>query len=141
MDANIELISKLENWKILSSFIESFVQKCGCKRDFIYEFLLSCEEIFVNICSYAYDFREGNIKVKISSSSGKIRIIFSDKGLKFDPTKFENKNINDRIYDRKLGGLGIFLVKKIMNTIEYTRKNNKNILIMSKKMESDYNGR
>ena len=134
MDSNIKLKSKIENWKILSQFIESFLQKYYCNKNFIYEFLLSCEEIFVNICFYAYQNSEGEISVDICMLENYIKIVFSDSGIKFDPTKFENKNINSRIYNRKLGGLGIFLVKKIMDKMEYTRKDNKNILVMTKKI-------
>ena len=134
MGSNIKLKSKIENWKILSQFIESFLQKYYCNKNFIYEFLLSCEEIFVNICFYAYKNSEGEISVDICMLENYIKIVFSDSGIKFDPTKFENKNINSKIYNRKLGGLGIFLVKKIMDKMEYTRKGNKNILVMTKKI-------
>lgn len=136
MDSSIKLKSKLENWKILSRFIELFLQKYNCSKNFIYEFILSCEEIFVNICFYAYKNSEGEVLVSIFILNKFIKIIFSDTGIKFDPTKFENKNINNKIYNRKSGGLGIFLVKKFMNKIKYTRKNNKNILVMIKKIEN-----
>lgn len=134
MDSSIKLKSKVENWKILSQFIESFLQKCGCVKNFIYEFLLSCEEIFVNICFYAYKSAEGEISVDICMINDHIKIVFSDSGAKFDPTKFENKNINSKIYNRKPGGLGIFLAKKTMDEMKYTRKCDKNILVMTKKI-------
>lgn len=136
MGSSIKLRSKLENWKILSQFIESFLKKYICSKNFIYEFILSCEEIFVNICFYAYKKTEGEIYVDIFILNKFIKIIFCDEGIKFDPTKFENKNINNAVHNKKIGGLGIFLVKKFMNKIKYTRRNNKNILIMTKKIEN-----
>ena len=136
MDSSIKLKSKLENWKVLSQFIELFLKQYNCSKDFIYEFILSCEEIFANICFYAYKKSEGEVLVNIFILDKFIKIIFSDTGKKFDPTKFENRNINSTICSRKPGGLGIFLVKKFMNKIKYTRKNNKNILVMIKKIEN-----
>lgn len=134
MNSSIKLKSKIENWKILSQFIESFLKKYYCDKNFVYEFLLSCEEIFVNICFYAYKNSEGEISVDIYLIKNYIKIVFFDNGIKFDPTKFENKNINSKIYSRKPGGLGIFLVKKFMNSMKYARKDNKNILVMTKKL-------
>ena len=55
----------------------------------------------------------------------------------FDPTKFETQNIRNKEKNTQLGGMGIFLVKKVMDSIVYERKDNLNVLVMTKEIGSD----
>ena len=75
--------------------------------------------------------------MNVSLLGRKIRIVFEDRGKQFDPTKFENRNLNSKIEKKKIGGLGIFLAKKTMDNFDYIRERNKNILVMVKELEGD----
>ena len=92
------------------------------------------EEILVNTISYS--FQDGNshdIQIKINSYVDKVVLEFLDDGVEFNPlTVPEPKDIP--LEDRKPGGIGIYLVKTVMDTFEYKRTNGKNILTISKKL-------
>ena len=135
----LKIEAKLENWASVSSFLRCFLEKIHCNDEFINKFLLPCEEIFVNICRYAYKNNKncGIIFVNVDLLGKKVKIVFEDDGKQFDPTKFENRNLNSKIERKKIGGLGIFLAKEIMDGFDYIREHNKNILVMVKELEGD----
>lgn len=95
---------------------------------------LALEEAMANVVSYAYERGHANIDnyFKISSDGKSITFILSDCGVPFDPTKAATPDITLGAEERGVGGLGILLVKKIMDSVSYKRVNNRNILIMRK---------
>ena len=138
LGAKLEVKSDLNNWNKVEIFIKRFIDKYNLDKSILYKTILSCEEIFVNICSYAYKKNVGNVVIEIDINNNKfIKITLIDEGIEFDPTKFKNENINYRIKNRMPGGLGILLAKKNMDMIEYKRFENKNILTMIKNLGSD----
>ena len=119
-------------------FVESELQKFGFSYKIINQFNLAVEELFVNIANYAYvDKKDGKCKIKISYNMEKQKVILSleDNGIKFNPIEKEDPNTELSVEDRAIGGLGILLVKKNMDNIEYKYENNKNILILSKNVK------
>ena len=91
------------------------------------------EEIFVNIASYAYKKEEeGFANISIKNENNKIVITFEDSGIPFNPLLKENPDITLSAEKRKPGGLGIYMMKKMMDNVEYMYKDNKNILIIEK---------
>ena len=89
------------------------------------------EEIFVNIASYAYD-NPGTIEIALSKHLDKVVITIKDNGVPFNPLEKEDPDINLDVVDREIGGLGIFMVKKIMDEISYEYVDNQNVLTMVK---------
>ena len=94
---------------------------------------IAAEEIFVNIAKYAYTGSTGNVTVKIDIDS-EIVIEFNDSGVKYNPLEKDDPAIDAPIEEREVGGLGIFMVKKLMDTVEYKYENGNNIFIMKKKV-------
>lgn len=90
------------------------------------------EEIFVNIASYAYD-DEGDAEIKIRTGNNQIFISFIDSGYEFNPLAKEDPNISAKASERRIGGLGIFMVKNLMDDVQYEYKNKQNILTLVKK--------
>lgn len=90
------------------------------------------EEIFVNIASYAYD-DEGDAEIKIRTENNQIFISFIDSGYEFNPLAKEDPNISAKASERRIGGLGIFMVKNLMDDVQYEYKNKQNILTLVKK--------
>ena len=91
------------------------------------------EEIFVNIASYAYKKdEEGFANISIKNENNKIVITFEDAGIPFNPLLKENPDITLSAEKRKTGGLGIYMMKKMMDNVEYIYKDNKNILVIEK---------
>ena len=92
---------------------------------------LVTEEIFVNIASYAYK-EEGVVSINIEHQNNKIIITFEDTGIPFNPLLTKDPDIKQSVEDREPGGLGIYMVKKMMDNVEYIYRDNKNILIIEK---------
>ena len=93
---------------------------------------IAVEEIFVNISSYAYPSGEGEVTVAVSADSGKLVIEFVDSGTPFDPLANADPDTTLSADEREIGGLGIFMVKKLMDNVSYKFDNGKNILTIEK---------
>ena len=101
------------------------------------QLMICCDEVFTNIASYAYP--EGNgcvaVAVEFVSETQSLRIAFSDSGIAFDPLEISEPDTSSALSERKIGGLGMFMVKKMMDTVEYCRENGKNVLTLTKCLE------
>jgi len=93
------------------------------------------EEIFVNIANYAYGEAGGKTAVFISVTD-KITIRFEDTGRPYNPLEAVEPDLDKPLVERDIGGLGVFLVKKLMDNVEYSRIGNKNVLVMTKAINS-----
>lgn len=95
---------------------------------------LAAEEILVNVISYAYPGGTGDISILTESTVGRegLRVNISDTGIPFDPLSQPSPDLNVPVQDRKVGGLGIFLLREIMDHVAYRRENGRNILTFTK---------
>ena len=128
----------VDQWDDVYSFLDGLMKDIGLEKKIHTNVLVACEEIFVNVSMYAYKHLDepGNVTVKFlyDKGSNEIYITFIDEGIKFDPTKADPADITSSVKDRKIGGLGIFLVKQIMDKMEYRYTQNRNILKLTKKL-------
>ena len=124
VEAKMELIDQMIN-PIISSLEEI---KVDHKK--IYQINLALEEILVNISKYAYPGNEGviDISFEISDNPKQLRVVIKDKGKDFNPLEKEDPNLDASVEKRKIGGLGIYIVKNMVDDIKYQRLNNENIL-------------
>ena len=101
------------------------------------QLMICCDEIFTNIASYAYPDGNGSVTVTIEfvSETKSLRIIFSDSGTAFNPLEISEPDTSSALSERKVGGLGMFMVKKMMDSVEYCRQDGKNILTLTKCLE------
>lgn len=101
-----------------------------------YTVRLSCEEMIVNIISYAYPGGvEGYIGLNVSLDEELLCIEIQDGGTPFNPIERENPDVSQELEEREIGGLGIFLVLRMMDYVEYKYEGRKNKLILKKKLE------
>ena len=108
-----------------------------CETDLMYKIDLAAEEIFVNIAHYAYKEKlpadkTGSVSLTCIYENELLTMIFRDKGVPFNPLDRDDPDITLSAEDRKIGGLGIFLTKKYMDSVEYKYENDENILILKK---------
>ena len=101
------------------------------------QLMICCDEIFTNIASYAYPDGNGSVTVMVEfvSETKSLRIIFSDSGTAFNPLEISEPDTSSALSERKVGGLGMFMVKKMMDSVEYCRQDGKNILTLTKCLE------
>lgn len=117
----------------LTEFIDMIAQKTGIDPDLTLSINLALEEAVANVIQYAYpEGTEGEIKVDASARKDSIRFTISDTGQEFDPTATPEADISLGLEDRQIGGLGIHLVRKIMDRVSYKREDDKNILTLTK---------
>jgi serine/threonine-protein kinase RsbW len=98
-----------------------------------FNFHLVVEEIVVNVCSYAYT-DDGPFTITVDNKDQVISIVFKDSGIPFNPLERPDPDINLPLEDRQIGGLGIFLTKKLMDEVKYENSNGNNVLTITKKI-------
>ena len=130
----LEIAAKRENLEKVISFINDLLKENGCSAKEQIKIEVTVEEIFVNIASHAYAPGTGNavINAEVSGEPKTLTMIFEDGGARYDPVAKEDPDITLPISERKVGGLGIFLVKKNMDYVNYEYKDGKNILTLKK---------
>jgi len=99
---------------------------------------LAIEEAVSNIIFYAFsDKREHIISIILSNNKDNITVQISDDGKSFNILEVDNDiDINASVEEREIGGLGIYILKKMVDVVEYQRKGNMNILKLTKKLEN-----
>lgn len=130
-------VSKIFNAEInelegVQSFVINSLKELSLDIKLENQLKIVLEEIFVNIASYAYD-DKGDAEIKIRTENNQIFISFIDSGYEFNPLAKEDPNINAKASERRIGGLGIFMVKNLMDDVQYEYKNKQNILTLVKK--------
>ena len=115
-------------------FINSEIEKDVDKKTLM-KIDVVIEEIFVNIASYAYKEEKGFVDISIKNENNKIIISFEDMGVPFNPLLKEDPDVTLSAENREPGGLGIYMMKKMMDNVEYIYKDNKNILVIEKNID------
>lgn len=96
---------------------------------------LAIEEAFTNIVNYAFnDKHRHSIEIDFVKNNNRIEIMITDDGQPYDPTQKEDPQTDLPIDERPIGGLGIFLIKKLMDNVDYQRNSDKNILKLTKRI-------
>jgi len=118
-----------------SNFIKSATEKMDIEKSLARQLRLAVEEAVVNAIDYAYPAgKEGEIEIRMMSDGHTIRFQIIDSGVAFDPTAKEKADTTLSVEDRRIGGLGILLVREMMDSINYEREDGKNVLTLTKKI-------
>ena len=118
----------------IQSFVMEQLREYDCPPRVQFQLEMAVEEIFVNITSYAYNQMEGEAVVRCCVQEDPIRLIiqFEDDGKPFNPLAKEAPDISLPAEERRIGGLGIHIVKKTMDAVNYEYQDGKNILTLKK---------
>lgn len=96
---------------------------------------LAIEELAVNVCNYAYpEGEDGDLCVEVEQSENVLTIKLADHGKPFDPLALEDPDVTLDAEEREIGGLGVFLVKQLMDRVEYQHVDGQNVMIISKNL-------
>ena len=127
------LPNDIETIPQLNEFIAAVAEEVALDMSLGMSLNIAIEEAVVNVMEYAYpDGEKGNVEIEVTVDEGWLTFIISDSGIAFDPTTKEDADTTLSAEERPIGGLGIFLVKKLMDTIEYQRTDGKNVLTLRK---------
>jgi anti-sigma regulatory factor (Ser/Thr protein kinase) len=128
--------AKVEALSDVLGFVDQTLESYECPMKIQTAVCVAIEEVFVNVAHYAYGEGEGDmtLSIEFDAESREITFRMTDKGTPFDPLKKPDPDITLSAEEREIGGLGIFIAKKTMNTITYAYENGENILTMTKKI-------
>ena len=108
-----------------------------CEKE-LFALRLVCDELIVNVVSYAYPENvDGYLDVEIEKTSSEITLRFKDGGKPFNPLEGKMPDINAPLEERQIGGLGIFLTIKQMDSVNYEYTNGENVLTVKKTISSN----
>ena len=129
---HITIPAQINNLDTLYDFIYELMDTAEIDEALQNSIISAVEEIFVNIASYAYPSGEGDVTVSAEIAPERFTLIFSDSGIPFNPLEKEDPDLTLAADDRDIGGLGIFMVKKMMDDIYYEYRAGQNVLTISK---------
>lgn len=113
--------AKIENIAVITDFVNSILEANGCSAKVQMEIDIAIDEIFGNIAYYAYTPKTGEatVQVEIKNFPERLELTFIDKGIPYNPLENKDPDVTLDIEKRKIGGLGIFLVKEMMDEVSY----------------------
>ena len=128
--------AKTESLPAVLGFVEETLENFGCPVNIQTAVCVAMEEVFVNVAHYAYPDGEGDmsLQVGLDDQSRAITLCMRDRGIPFDPLKKPDPDITLSAEEREIGGLGIFIAKKTMDSLSYSYENGENVLTMMKRI-------
>ena len=137
--ANSNLIEKIFDARVsemneVNMFIETELEKLEVPMKIMNEINICIEEMFTNVCKYGYTNRLGKAKITLLPDGDYLTIVLKDTGIPFNPLSKVDPDIKAKASERKIGGLGIFMVKKMMDEVSYEYIDSMNVFTMKKKI-------
>jgi anti-sigma regulatory factor (Ser/Thr protein kinase) len=132
----ITVDATIENMNTVTAFVDDFLDQIACPMKSKIQINIVIDEIFGNICHYAYKDSVGTVTVRVESGNTPkaVFLTFTDNGIPYNPLETEDPDITLSSEERKIGGLGIYLVKKNMDEMKYEYVNQQNRLWMEKRL-------
>ncbi|MBP1711775.1 MAG: putative anti-sigma regulatory factor, serine/threonine protein kinase [Deltaproteobacteria bacterium] len=124
--------ARTESLHELLKFVRSEAKKRGFSENLLQRIELVAEEALVNVFVHGYTHQDGEVEVRclISDDPG-LTIEIRDKGVSFDPLSLADPDVQADLADRKIGGMGVFLIRKMADRVAYRREGNSNIFSMT----------
>ncbi len=133
MKKELKLKNQISELERVNQFVEEIGDELGLDMELQMNLNLVMEEMVSNVIFYAYpQGTEAEIELVAESDGKEVTFVLSDSGKEFDPTMKEAVNTDINPAERDIGGMGIFIVKNIMNKVTYQRLKGKNLLTMKK---------
>ncbi len=130
----INVEAKTENLNEILNIVDAMLEEAECSPKITVPIDIAVEEIFVNIANYAYPDKTGDAEITTYVEDGVFHITFSDSGIPYDPLAKEDPDVTLGADERPIGGLGIYMVKKSMDKVEYKYENGHNVFSFEKKL-------
>ncbi len=130
------LKNKVEELNKLPEFVDTVCEEAGIEMALIASLNLALEEAATNVVLYAYGKNEGDVDIEAVYTDKYLKFILTDTGSAFDPTQKEEVDTTLSVEERSIGGLGIHLVRQIMDSVNYERIKGKNVLTLIKRLNT-----
>ena len=136
LSETLVITNRVEEVAKYTDFMKSVMERLQLDTSFARQLRLAVEEALVNVIDYAYPSEiEGNIELHIMSDGHTLKTVIKDYGVAFDPTTQQMADTSLSAEERQIGGLGILLVRELMDTVNYERYDGMNILTLTKKLK------
>ena len=133
--SHITLPNDVQATTELGMFVDEVCENVGFDMSTTFKLNLAIEEAVVNVMSYAYPAgTKGDVDIDAEADDEQLKFVISDSGTPFDPTQKAEVDTTLSAEERGIGGLGIYLIRQIMDTINYERVDGKNVLTLRKKL-------
>ena len=132
----LTIAASVDNIDAVTDFVNHELEELDCPMKAQIQIDVAIDELFGNIARYAYSADDGSATVRIEVAEDPLAVVitFIDSGKPFDPLKRDDPDVTLGVDEREIGGLGIFVVKKTMDAIDYEYKDGHNILRIRKNM-------
>lgn len=136
MTMKLRVNAELENVDIVTDFVNEQLEGMDCSMRSITQIDIALDELFSNVCRYAYGDEVGHVTVYVEEQeeAGTVSITLEDEGMPFDPLSRDDPDVTLGIEERQIGGLGIFMVKRTMDNVSYEYVEGKNRLTVEKRL-------
>ena len=133
---SVTLVNELSEVARLSRLVEAFGEAEGLGLDAVFSMNLALDEVVTNVIRYAHDDdgQQHPIIVRLAIEQDVLTAQVEDDGRAFNPLEAPTPDIGAGIDERRIGGLGIHLVRSVMSSVEYRREDGRNVLTMKKKV-------
>lgn len=130
------LPAKLESIPVLTEAVNEALEERGCSVKAQMQLDIAIDEIFANIAYYAYapETGEATVRLEFIDEPPTARLTFIDSGVPFNPLERSEPDVTLSAEKRQIGGLGIFVVKKTMDAMQYTYHDGQNVLVLEKRI-------
>ncbi len=128
----LTLEAKLDNLDQVLAFVDKFLEESDCPPKPQMKIDVAVEELFVNIARYAYAPATGSMTIRIENDPQGMSITLIDRGVPFNPLAKLDPDVTLSAEERQIGGLGIFMVKKSMDAMDYRYADGRNVLTIKK---------
>ena len=132
----LALENRLTEVAVLFERMEAFNRRCGLSEDDAYVLTLVMEEVFTNVVRHGYPAEGGHeIKIRLELAGDVITVVFEDDARSFDPVQAAPANLDAPLEERRPGGLGVHLIKTLMDDVRYRHEGGRNVLTLKKKLQ------
>ena len=132
MKKTITIDAECENLQVVQDALAPVIHGCPFSTAVHMDLEIAVEEIFLNVASYAYAPESGQITIEAEADEQGIVIRFMDSGIPFDPLQTPEPDVDAPWQERRIGGLGLFMVKQRMDAMAYEYRDGHNILSIRK---------
>lgn len=136
MEKKLVIKNDISEISKLATFVEELSEEFNLTPELNFNLNLVLEEAVSNVILYAYGKEvQKEITLLANMSNNNLIFVLTDSGKEFDPTKVPDADVTLSAEEREIGGLGIFLIRQIMDMVEYQRIDGKNVLTMRKQLD------
>lgn len=130
----LKVKAHIDNVEQIVEFVNEQLDEMECSKRTRIQIDVALDELLSNVCHYAYDDGDGYVSVRVEEipDIDSVRITLLDEGIPFDPLQQEDPDTTLGLHERGVGGLGIYMVKKSMDDIQYEYRDGMNILTVVK---------